>query len=190
MKKIIVSTSIALIGALTSLTAAPQTFKADPAHTGITFKIRHFFTTVPGSFSEFDATIKYDAEDPEMSSAMATVKVGSVDTNNDKRDAHLKDEDFFDVSENPEISFRSTKWETTDQENQFKVTGNLTMAGKTAQVVLDVMLLGLQENQQGTLVSGWEASTTIDRRDWGIDYGQGIVGNEVTIELFVQAPEA
>lgn len=168
---------------------AAKTFKADPAHSGITFKIRHFFTTVPGSFGEFDATITYDEDDVSKSKAAATVEVKTVDTNNEKRDAHLTDEDFFHTEEHPAIKFESTKWEKTG-DGKFKITGDLTMAGKTNPVTLDATLLGMQENQDGVLVSGWEAETTIDRRDWDITYGQGIVGNEVTIEVFVQAPQA
>lgn len=190
MKRATILASLFAVAFAGTLPAAPKTFQADPAHSGITFKIRHFFTTVPGSFGEFNATIQYDAEDVSSSSAKAEIQVGSVDTNNDKRDAHLKDEDFFHTAENPVIVFESTKWEKTDEENEFKVTGDLTMAGQTQEVVLDVTLLGTQENNDGVLVSGWEAETTIDRRDWGISYGQGIVGNEVEIEIFVQAPEA
>lgn len=190
MKQKTILSTLAFFSLTAGLFAAPQTFQADPAHTGITFKIRHFFTTVPGSFSEFDATITYDAENVSASSATATIQVGSVDTNNDKRDAHLKDEDFFNAPENPKITFESTRWEKAEGDNKFKVTGDLTMAGQTNPIVLDVTLLGIQKNSDGVPVSGWEAETRIDRRDWGISYGQGVVGNEVTIEIFVQAPKA
>ncbi len=189
MKRIVLLASLFSFVLAATAHAAPRTFQADPAHSGVTFKIRHFFTTVPGSFGEFDASITYDADDPAKSSAEAEIKVGSVDTNNDKRDTHLKDEDFFDAGKNPTLTFKSTKWEKTG-ENQFQVTGDLTMAGKTHPVTLDVTLLGMKENKDGVLVSGWEAEATLDRRDWDISYGQGVVGNEVNIEIFVQAPQA
>ncbi len=179
----------ALLVALSPAYSAAQTFEADPAHSSVTFKIRHFFTTVPGSFAELDAKISYDAEDVSASSAEATISIATVDTNNDKRDAHLKDEDFFHVAEHPEIQFKSTSWSRTG-DNKFEVKGDLSMAGETKEVTLDVTLLGMKENSKGVMVSGWEAKTTLDRRDWGVSYGQGIVGNEVNIEIFVQAPEA
>ncbi len=189
MKKIVSLAILFSLALVLPTAAATKTFKADPAHSSVTFKIRHFFTTVPGSFGEFDSTIVYDQEDVSKSSASATVKVGSVDTNNDKRDNHLTNEDFFHVDENPEITFESTSWAKTG-ENQFTVTGNLSMAGQTKEITLDATLLGIKENNNGVLVSGWEVKTTLDRTDWGVSYGQGIVGNEVTIEIFLQAPEA
>ncbi|MFP4351884.1 MAG: YceI family protein [Puniceicoccaceae bacterium] len=179
----------ALLVALAPAYSAVQTFQADPAHSSVTFKIRHFFTTVPGSFGELEAKIRYDGEDVSSSSAEATLSIASVDTNNDKRDNHLRDEDFFDVAEHPEIRFESTSWSKTG-DDEFEVKGDLTMAGETKEVTLDVTLLGMKENTKGAMVSGWEAKTTLDRRDWGISYGQGIVGNEVNVEIFVQAPEA
>jgi len=187
MKKITALSLILILASGIWLAAKPQMFIADPAHSSVTFKIRHFFTTVPGSFAEFDATIVYDEEDVSNNSASATISVGSVDTNNDKRDTHLKDEDFFNADQNPSIQFQSTSWEKTS-DGEFTITGDLTMAGQTKEITLDATLLGLQKNDKGVLVSGWEAETTLDRRDWEISYGQGIVGNEVTIEIFVQAP--
>ncbi|MEM0965717.1 MAG: YceI family protein [Verrucomicrobiota bacterium] len=186
MKKAVLSL-LALSIFSVAVFAAPVTFKADPNHSGVTFKIRHFFTTVPGSFGEMDATIVYDASDVASSKATASIAVVSVDTNNEKRDAHLADEDFFDSDEFPAIEFESTSWESTG-ENTFSIKGDLTMAGETKPVTLEATLLGIQDNADGVSVSGWEATTKIDRRDWGISYGQGIVGNEVTIEIFLQAP--
>jgi len=174
--------------AATASFAAPQKFKPDNAHSSVTFKIRHFFTPVHGSFAEFDATIIYDATDLANCSVTAQVKVPSVDTNNEDRDDHLNGEDFFNAPENPEIAFESTSW-TKKADNEFTVEGNLSMAGETKPVTLDVTLLGIRE-KDGKMVSGWEVSTTLDRRDWGITYGQGVVGNEVTVDIAIQAPEA
>jgi polyisoprenoid-binding protein YceI len=172
-----------------ALSAAPQEFKADKAHSSVTFKIRHFFTKVPGSFAEMDATIKYDESDPSKSSATAQIDVTSVDTNNSDRDEHLASDDFFSASNHPTMTFESTEWKV-DGDNQFSVTGNLSMNGETKPVTLDVTLLGMQPNQDGVMVSGWEISGELDRRDWGITYGQGIVGNEVEFEALLQAPQA
>ena len=163
-------------------------FKPDVAHSSISFKIRHFFTPVHGSFGEVDATITYDPENVTASNASATIQVNSVDTNNDDRDEHLNNEDFFHSDENPVIMFQSSSWKAKG-ENEFTVAGELTMAGQSHPVTLDVTLLGIKE-RDGAKVSGWQIETTLDRRDWGITYGQGIVGNEVTVDISLQAPES
>lgn len=188
MMKKILSTALVGFSLLTTAWAEPKTFSPDPAHSGVSFEIRYFFTPINGSFGEFDATIVHDEEDPSKSTVSATIKVETIDTNNDDRDEHLRNEDFFHISENPEISFESTSW-TKKGDNQYLVEGNLSMAGQTKPVTLNVSLLGTRVDE-GVVVAGWEATTTLDRRDWGIDYGQGVVGNEVTVEIFMEAPEA
>tara|TARA_R100000027_G_scaffold67340_1_gene65653 strand:- start:15235 stop:15804 length:570 start_codon:yes stop_codon:yes gene_type:complete len=189
MNPLSIFASALLIASASALPAATKTYTVDPVHSGVTFKIRHFFTTVPGNFDEFEATIAYDEEDLSKSFVNASIEVESVDTNNDKRDDHLASDDFFNEEKFPLISFKSTSWEKTG-DNEFAVKGDLTMAGETKEITLDTTLLGVQENNKGKMVSGWEVKTTIDRRDWGISYGQGVVGNEVTVEIFIQAPEA
>ncbi|MBC2603907.1 YceI family protein [Puniceicoccus vermicola] len=189
MKKSFILATASLVALASLASAAPKTFKADPAHSSINFKIRHFFTPIPGNFGEFEATIVYDEADPSKSSATASIEVESIDTDNDKRDDHLQSDDFFNEEANPEITFKSTSWEKTG-DNEFDVKGDLTMAGQTKEVDLVAKMLGAKKNQKGVLVSGWEITGTIDRRDWGINYGQGIVGNEVDIDIFIEAPEA
>ena len=162
-----------------------ETYKIDPAHSSISFKVRHFFTPVPGRFPDFKGTIKLDRENPANNYAEAVIEATSVDTNNERRDKHLRNDDFFNTSVFPAIEYVSTAWEKTGKD-QFKVTGKLTILETIRNVVMDVRLLG-SGSRRGKFLTGWEATTTLDRTDYGITYGQGIVGNEVQIEITIEA---
>ncbi|MGC9452007.1 MAG: YceI family protein [Oceanipulchritudo sp.] len=165
--------------------AETTVYKIDPVHSGIQFKIRHFLNKVPGTFTGFTGEIHLDKENPANSKAFAEIEVQSVDTRNEDRDAHLQNEDFFKSSEFPRIGFASTEWIPLG-DGKFKVKGLLTILGKANPVELDVSYLGEMEGY-GVMRSGWEGSATIDRRDWGMTYGQPAVGTEVDIELNIQA---
>lgn len=177
---------IASLSCVAALSAAPTTWKADPAHSSVGFAVRHFFSKVPGTFANLDATIVYDAEDPSASSANATIGVASVNTDNEKRDSHLQSGDFFLVESFPTMTFQSTAWKKTG-ENTFDITGDLTIRDVTKPVTLNATLLGTGPGMRGSTLSGWEATTTIDRTEWGITYGGGVVGNEVDITINIEA---
>jgi len=174
-----------LIIATASLTAETVVYKVDPVHSGVAFKIRHFLNKIPGAFAKFEGEIHFDPENPENSKAVGSVVVNSVDTRNEKRDKHLQSEDYFKASENPVIEFSSSKW-TPDGDNSFIVTGVLKMAG--IEQVIEVQLAYLGEMEaRGKIRSGWEGSAKIDRTLWDINSGAPAVGNEVEIELNIQA---
>lgn len=175
----------ALVSSASALHADPIIYKIDTVHSGISFKIRHFINKVPGNFADFSGEIHYDKESPENSKAIATVQVTSVDTRNGDRDAHLQNEDFFNSAAYPAMSFASTKWEKVG-ENQYAVTGDLTILNVTKPVTFDVTFLGEIEGR-GAIRSGWEGKATINRTDWGITYGTPAVGADVEIELNIQA---
>lgn len=185
MKSLKSFTLLALATAASAAAAEVAVYKIDPVHSGISFKIRHFINKVPGVFEEFSGEIHFDKENPANSKAVATIRVASVNTRNDDRDAHLRNEDFFTVSEYPEITFTSTEWEPTG-ENTFSVTGDLSMVGQTHPVTMEVTFLGEMEGR-GKIRSGWEGSTTLDRTEWGMGYGTPPVGKEVEVELNIQA---
>ena len=176
-------------GALLSgaLHAKTETYEIDPTHSSVKFSIRHFVAKTTGSFGEFEGTITVDRDDMTKSSVSATIKVPSVDTDSEKRDGHLQADDYFDSAKHPLMTFESTQWEQGDGENMFKVTGNLTIRGKSKPVTLDVELLGFGDGMQGAYLSGWEASTTIDRTQWGVSGGQPAVGDEVDITINIEA---
>lgn len=180
--------SLLLLVTVTTASAAMAevaVYKIDPVHSGISFKIRHFINKVPGIFEVFDGEIHFDRENPANSKAFASIKVASVDTRNEDRDAHLQNEDFFESSRFPTIKFTSTEWEAMGG-NKYRVTGDLQMLGKAKPVTLDVTFLGEVEGR-GQLRSGWEATATIDRTEWGMGYGTPAVGKNVDIELNIQA---
>lgn len=178
-----------LIFALTPVIfAAEEVYEIDTVHSGISFKIRHNFGKMPGHFKGFEGVIRYNPADLTQSSAEAKVAIDSVDTNNAKRDKHLMDEDFFNQPKFPHMTFKSTNWEKVG-DNKFSITGDLTILGVTKRVTLDAELLGKgpgQGHYEGITITGWTASTTIDRRDFGMTYGGPIVGNTVDIQLDIQ----
>ncbi|MEM7673338.1 MAG: YceI family protein [Verrucomicrobiota bacterium] len=161
-------------------------YKIDAVHSGVTFKIRHFFTKVPGSFGGFSGEIHFDKDHLDKSKAVATIDLTTVDTNNGSRDGHLQNEDFFNTSEFPEAKFVSTKFEESG-EMKYKIHGDLTILGMTKPVVLDAEFLGEGPGRNGAVIMGWDAMATFDRRDWGLEYGQGVVGNDVEVSLNLQA---
>lgn len=178
------------LGLIASSRAAVETYEIDPVHSSVGFGIRHLVGKVGGNFTKFSGSLKIDRDNLEASSAVASIDANSINTSNEKRDTHLRSPDFFDVAKFATIEFKSTGWKKTG-ENAFDVSGNLTIHGVTKPVVLKTTLLGFGPGMQpGTQVSGWEASTTINRRDFGVDgpamLGRA-VGDEVTIAISVEA---
>lgn len=158
------------------------TFTLDPTHTTIGFIVRHAMVTkVRGQFNEFESTINGD-------SVSATIKTASIDTNNAERDAHVKGEDFFNVEQFPEMTFKSTSFDVDDNGNG-TVTGDLTIKGITKPVTLDVETEGTAEDPFGNLRLGFEAKTKINRTDFGIDFnaplntGGVMLSDEIKIEI-------
>lgn len=181
-----VSLALATTFLTASFASAVDTWTIDSTHSSVGFNVRHFFNKVPGTFSDFKGTITFDPAEPESASAEATIKVSSVNTRSEKRDGHLQNEDFFLTEKFPAITFKSKSWKKTG-ETTFDITGDLTIKDVTKEVVLKTTLLGVGPGRPGKTVSGWEATTTLDRRDFGITYGQGVVGNEVEVVLNIQA---
>jgi polyisoprenoid-binding protein YceI len=169
--------------------AAIETYTIDPVHSSVGFSVRHFLTKVPGLFTKFSGTITVDRANLENSTVEATIDVGSVSTNNEKRDGHLKTPDFFDAANFSTITFKSTSWKKTG-DSTFDVTGDLTIRGTTKPVVLKVDLMGFGPGMQGAQLSGWDATTTINREDFGVNgpafLGKAL-GSEVGISITVEA---
>lgn len=191
-----IAAALALVTFASVASAAPESYKLDPAHTVVGFQVRHFFSKVPGQFKEFDGTITLDQANWEASSVQATIQSASIFTNQEKRDGHLRSADFFDVEKYPTLTFKSTKVSKAG-EGKLKVAGDLTMHGVTKPVVLDVDFLGagaigIGGNAVGTR-AGFEATTKVDRKDFGIvwnktlDQGGTMLGDEVTINIGVEA---
>lgn len=184
MKRVIAL--FALVTAAASLSA--ETYTIDPVHSSVSFSLRHLVSKFTSSFTKVTGTINYDAAKPEASSVEATVDIGSVATNNEKRDSHLKSPDFFDVAKFPSATFKSTSWKKTG-DNTFDVAGDLTIHGVTKPVVLKTTLTGEGPGMGGATLTGWEATTTIKRSDFGVggDTFVKALGDDVTINVGIEA---
>src|SRR5579885_3905809 len=188
MKHRLLAAALAL-GLLHTASAAVETYTIDPVHSSVAFKIRHFVSKVPGSFTKFSGTVTVDRDNLEKSSVEATIDVGSVNTASDARDKHLKSPDFFDVEKFATMTFKSKAWKKTG-EDTFDVTGDLTIHGVTKEVVLKVTSLGFTEGMQGKMLSGWEASTTLKKSDFGVNGPAMLakaVGDDVAVSISIEA---
>ena len=169
------------------------TYAIDPTHSRIGFVARHAMVTkVRGSFNEFEGTGYFDAEDPSRSHLELTIKADSIDTRNADRDAHLRGNDFFDMETYPQITFSSTGVEHVDSDH-FRVTGDLTIKGVTKPVTVDFEYTGYAVDPFGNHRVGFEGSTTVNRKDWGVNWnaaleaGGVLVSEKVTLEFEVSA---
>jgi polyisoprenoid-binding protein YceI len=173
--------------ALTSTTfATVEAYKIDPVHSSVGFSIRHFFSNVPGTFTKVAGVIGVDRDDLTKSTVEATIDIPSVSTNSDKRDAHLRSDAFFDAAKFPTATFKSTAWVKTG-DGTYDVTGDLTIKDVTKTVVLHVTSLGFGPGMNGAQLSGWSATATLDRNDFGITAFPKVLGDEVAITINVEA---
>ncbi len=184
MKRIVLS----LLATAAVLSAQAETYTIDPVHSSVNFSLRHLVSKFSSSFTKVSGTINYDAAKPEASTVEATIAIDSVATANEKRDGHLKSGDFFDAAKYPTASFKSKSWKKTG-ENTFDVTGDLTIKEVTKEVVLKTTLVGTGPGMGGATLTGWEATTTIKRSDFGIGGAMfaAPLGDEVAITVGVEA---
>jgi polyisoprenoid-binding protein YceI len=186
---LLAAVAFGLASTASNASAAIETYNIDPVHSSVGFTIRHLVGKVPGRFTQFSGTITVDRDNLENSSVSAVIQAGSVDTDNDKRNGHLKTADFFDVATYSTITFKSTSWKKTG-DGAFDVTGDLTIKNVTKPVVLKVTLNGFGPGMKGTLESGWEATTTINRTDFGVN-GPAMLGTmlgtDVGVDILIEA---
>jgi len=162
------------------------TWTIDPSHSEVGFTVRHLMSKVRGQFTKFEGTLTTGTS-LEDTRAEATIDLNSVDTRDETRDAHLRSGDFFDVENSGPMTFKASSFDGTT------ATGELTIKGVTRTVELDVEFLGLGQDPWGNQRLGFEASTVINRRDFGVtfniplDGGKVMVGDKVNIHLAVEA---
>jgi len=174
--------------------AAETTYEIDRAHSSIVFKVRHLLSKVPGRFKKFSGTIVVDADKRDTVNANASIDVASIDTDEAKRDDHLRSPDFFDVAKFPTITFKGSKLTDVNSDHtKGKLTGDLTIRDVTKPVVLDVEWFGKGKDPWGNEKIAVAGTTTLNRKDFGIiwnktlDSGGYLVGDEVEIEINVEA---
>lgn len=178
---------------MSNITAPSGSYTVDAGHSRIGFVARHAMVTkVRGSFNEFEGSGQLDAENPANSTLSLTIQAASIDTRNADRDAHLRSNDFFDMENHPQITFVSTSVEAKGSD-EFRVTGDLTIKGVTKSVSVDLEYTGAAVDPFGNQRLGLEGSTTVNRKDWGVNWnaaleaGGVLVSEKVTLEFEISA---
>lgn len=174
-----------LIVAVAAL-AAPTQWRVDPNHSGLVFRVGHLgFSHVHGRFNTFEAEVMIDDERPEESSVKLTVDAASIDTGIERRDERLRGEMFFQVDQHPEVTFVSTKIEAT-AEREYEVTGDLTILGVTRPVTAKVTRGKTGPAGRDEIHTGFEATLTIDRTEFGMNAMPEVVANQVDLTWSVE----
>lgn len=169
-------------------------YAIDPAHSSVGFKIRHLVSQTKGQFADFAGTFSYDAKAPTKSSVDAVIQAKSINTQNEKRDEHLRGADFFEVAKYPTLTFKSTSAKAVAA-GKLEISGTLTMHGVSKPVVLNVEGGDVLKTPWGDTRTGFTASTTINRKDFGIVYNKALdtggmmLGDDVKIEIEIEGIE-
>lgn len=175
-----------------SATATATKWTVDPAHSEVGFKVKHLvISTVTGQFGSFDATL--ETEDGSFDGAKASFEadIESISTGNEDRDTHLKSEDFFNAENHPKLTFESTSFKKKS-DNNYELTGNLTIRGTTKEVTLNVVHGGTVEDPYGNTKAGFEITGKINRKEFGLEWnavteaGNVVVGDKVSLQLDIQ----
>lgn len=175
--------------ALAALPALAQdTYKIDPVHSEVSFKIRHLLAKTSGRFTKSAGVIKIDKADVGKSSVEITIEVASINTDNEARDKHLKSAEFFDVEKFPTITFKSTSVKEVTK-GKLEVTGDFTLHGVTKKITIPITNAGTMAGMQpGSVVAGFtDGAVTINRNDYGIKTYPGALGDDVAISLNIEA---
>ncbi len=166
------------------------TWNIDPSHSAVEFSVRHLVGKVRGQFKSFSGTINV-GEDPLAASVEASIDLASVDTGDEKRDAHLRSPEFFDVENNPFMTFRST--EVRPSGDGYTVVGELSLKGVTRTVELDLEFNGISPDPWGGLRAGYTATAELSRKDFGLEWNMALeaggfmVGDKVKVTLEIEA---
>jgi polyisoprenoid-binding protein YceI len=169
----------------------------DPAHSEVTFKVRHMMiSNVTGEFSKFDASAETDEEDFTTAKVSFTADISSVTTGNEQRDGHLQSPDFFDGAKFPLLKFTPTKYEKADNDGNYRVTGDLTIRDITKPVTLQVEFGGVIKDPWGNTRAGFTIEGKINRKDFGLQWhavteaGGLVVSDDVRIHAGLEFVKA
>ncbi|OPX56673.1 Polyisoprenoid-binding protein YceI [Oceanospirillum multiglobuliferum] len=160
-------------------------YKVDPAHTAVLFKINHLgFSETVARFNTIEGNYSYDAANPTASKIVVKIDSNSLDSNHAARDKHIKGPDFLDVKQYPEITFKSTGYKGSATEGT--LSGEFTLHGVTKNIDLNIVKIGEGKDPWGNYRSGFNGTVTIKRSEFGVDQMLGGIGDDVTVELFVE----
>jgi polyisoprenoid-binding protein YceI len=175
---------------------ALEKWNIDTSHSGVHFTVRHMvIAKVRGRFSRWGGTIELDEQNPTASRVSVDIEAASIDTSEEKRDAHLRSADFLDVEKSPRITFSSTRVEPKG-EGEVRVTGDLAIHGVTKPITFTVERLGRAKDPWGAERVVFSAAASIDRKDFGLKWNQALeaggmlVGDRVDITLEIEAVKA
>jgi polyisoprenoid-binding protein YceI len=183
MKRLLILT---ILGCASLCVAETQTWQIDPMHTASQFSVRHLgISTVRGQFMKTTGTVVYDPADVSKTQIDVSIDAVSVDTRVQMRDNDLRSPNFLDVQKYPTLTFKSKKAESAGA-GKLKITGDLTIHGVTKEVVLDVDGPTPPTPAMGGIRMGAEATTRINRKDFGVNGAPGAVGDEIQITLDVE----
>jgi polyisoprenoid-binding protein YceI len=173
---------------LLALGSQAETFTIDTGHAEIGFSVKHMMVSnTKGTFNTFEGTVDFDTASKKLTSIQGSIDTASIDTNNEKRDEHLRNADFFDVVKFPKMTFKSTAVKSTG-ENTYEVTGTLNVLSVDHTVVLPITVNGPIDDQRGFKRIGIESQTELNRRDLGITQSPAaMIGDEVKIDLQFEA---
>ncbi len=181
--------AVAFLAAGSLNAVAAESYTLEPNHTQVLFTWNHFgFSNPSANFETIDGTLQWDEQNPENSSVKISIPVDSLDAHVEKFDAHLRSEDFFEMDKYPTITFNSTDVKRGAEENQFIISGDLTMHGITQSVDLDATLTksGQHPSWQAPAL-GFDATTTLKRSDFDLDKYAPAVSDEVQLKITVEA---
>ena len=172
--------------------SAQTTWTFDKSHTTIGFEVTHLvITTVDGKFKEYDGTVTTKGDSFDGAQIEFTADVASIDTENEKRDQHLKADDFFNAEKYPKLTFKSTSMKKAGK-NKYKLTGDLTIRDKTKRVTLDVTYNGMTKDPWGNTKAGFKLRGKVNRFDFDLKWntmteaGGAVVGKHIDFDINVQ----
>ena len=166
--------------------ASAGSYKIDPGHTTVLFTVSHLGTSnLVGRFNTVAGNLSLDPKGD--SRVEVTIQTDSVDTNHEKRDVHLRGPDFFNAKQYPVMKFVSTKVSYNSEGEPVSVTGNLSLHGDTQSVTLDVKPVGAGNDPWGGYRAGYDATTTIKRSAFGMNFLPGGIGDDISITLNIEA---
>ncbi|MCG9910211.1 MAG: YceI family protein [Flavobacteriales bacterium] len=168
------------------------TWVIDPTHSNIGFKVKHLMiSTVSGEFTKYAGTVTTEGDSFSGASVEFSAEVDSITTQNEQRDGHLKSADFFDAANHPSLTFKSTSFKKED-DDEFEMTGDLTLRGITRSVKLEVEFAGIVQDPYGNTKAGFSLKGKINRKDFGLTWsavteaGSIVVSDEIKLAMEVQ----
>jgi polyisoprenoid-binding protein YceI len=183
---------VILLFAASPLFSAESKYTIDPAHTNVNFTVSHMvISSVTGKFKDVSGTLVAPGDEFTDAKIDVLIAAKSINTENDKRDEHLRSADFFDVAKFPDIKFKSTSVKKNGPK-EYTITGDLTMHGITKSVDLKTVFKGSAKSPWGQTVAAFTASTTIARKEWGLvwnkamEAGGVLVGDDVDLTFNVE----